>query len=77
MDTDKKVVRDNDEGEGPDAKGATEEDNIKIDTIKGSETLGYKGEAHEEHTGQTGGRKVPDPEGDVADQNPKIKHSSH
>ena len=78
MDTDKKVVRDNHEGEGPDAKGATEEDNVKIDTIKGSETLGYKGEAHEEHSGQNSPRNIPEPAGDLADNKdaPKIKRPS-
>ena len=33
-------------------KGATEEQNEKIDAIVGNEVLGYEGAAHGEHSGQ-------------------------
>jgi hypothetical protein len=61
-------VTDNDTG--GDAKGAVEGDVERIRDIKGSETLGYKGEAHEEHTGQATPRRNPDPKGDLADNDP-------
>lgn len=56
-----------DDSEGPDSKGATENEIDRIQDIKGSETLGYKGEAREEHSGQNSPREVPDPKGDLAD----------
>ena len=43
---------DDDEKDAPDAKGAVEEDNRKIRTIKGNEVLGYDGSGREEHSGQ-------------------------
>jgi len=64
-----KTTTDNDPG--PDGKGATEEQTQRIESIKGSETLGYKGEAHEEHTGAKTPRRNPDPTGDLADNKPE------
>ena len=64
-----KITRDNDPG--PDGKGAVEEDIQRIESIKGSETLGYKGEAHEEHSGQKTPRENPDPKADLADNRPQ------
>lgn len=65
-----KVVRSDDEQDAPDAKGATEDKVERIDTIKGSEVLGYKGEAREEHSGQNSPRRSPDLDGDLADNKP-------
>jgi hypothetical protein len=62
-------VTDNDTG--GDAKGALESEVERIRVIKGSETLGYKGEAREEHSGQNSPRQTPDPKGDLADNNPE------
>ena len=61
-------VTDNDTG--GDAKGAVESEVERIRVIKGSETLGHQGEAHEEHTGQSSPRRNPDPKGDLADNDP-------
>ena len=61
-------ITDNDTG--GDAKGAVEGEVEHIRDIKGSETLGYKGEAREEHSGQNSPRRVPDPKGDLADNDP-------
>lgn len=69
-----------DEPDGTDAnQGATEDQVERIRDIKGSEVLGHKGEAREEHSGQNEPRENPDPDGDLADnegiptapQNPK------
>jgi hypothetical protein len=65
-----KVVRSDDEQDASDAKGATEDQVEKINTIKGGEVLGYKGEAREEHSGQNSPRRVPGLEGDLADNDP-------
>jgi hypothetical protein len=46
------TYRKEDEKNGPDAKGAVEEDVQRIDDIKGSEVLGYDGAGREEHSGQ-------------------------
>ncbi|HVT02660.1 MAG TPA: hypothetical protein VHL58_04705 [Thermoanaerobaculia bacterium] len=64
-----KTTTDNDPG--PEGKGATEEQVQRIQAIKGSETLGNKGEAHEEHTGQNSPRRNPDPTDDLADNRPE------
>lgn len=48
-------------------EGAREEQTERIRAIKGSEALGYKGEAREEHSGQNPPRDTPDPKGDLAD----------
>ena len=40
-----------------DEKGATESELEKIDTIKGSEALGYEGAGREEHSGENSPRK--------------------
>jgi hypothetical protein len=61
-------VTDNDTG--GDAKGAVESEVERIRVIKGSETLGYKGEAHEEHSGQNPPRPAPGLKGDLADNDP-------
>lgn len=66
----KTTYRKGDEAGSPDSKGATEDQMVNT-TIKGSETLGYKGEAKGEHSGQNSPRRVPDPTGDLANQNPK------
>jgi hypothetical protein len=62
-----KEYRDNSEHEH---EGAREEQNERIEGITGSETLGYKGEAREEHSGQTSARPNPDPPNDLADNRP-------
>ena len=56
-----------DEPSGADSKGATEEQVERIRDIKGGETMGYKGEAREEHSGQNEPRETPEPDGDLAD----------
>jgi len=61
-------ITDNDTG--GDAKGAVESEVEHIRVIKGSETLGYKGEAHAEHSGESAPRRNPDPQGDLADNDP-------
>lgn len=48
-------------------EGALEEQTERIRAIKGSEALGYKGEAREEHSGQNPPRENPEPKGDLAD----------
>jgi hypothetical protein len=70
--SDTKIVRDDKSSSGPDGKGATEKPSEiqRIETIKGSEVLGYPGGAREEHSGQNPPRKNPDPEGDLADNKP-------
>jgi hypothetical protein len=40
-----------------DEKGATEAEMEKIDTINGSEVLGYEGAGREEHSGENSPRK--------------------
>ena len=40
-----------------DEKGATESQVEKIDTIKGSEVLGYEGAGREEHSGENSPRQ--------------------
>lgn len=53
-----------------DEKGATESEMVKIDTIKGSEVLGYEGAGREEHSGENSpkpGNKLTD---DLADNKP-------
>jgi hypothetical protein len=49
--------------EGPDDKGATEDQVQRIEEIKGGETLGYIGDAREEHSGEN----EPCDDGDLAD----------
>lgn len=49
--------------EGPDDKGATEDQVQRIEEIKGGEALGYIGEAREEHSGENEPRQ----DGDLAD----------
>ena len=61
-----------DDTSGGDAKGAVESEVRRIRTIRGSEVLGYEGEAHEEHTGEEGSEEeeVEEPEGHLADNDP-------
>jgi hypothetical protein len=60
-----KTVRDDERG-----PGATEDNNVKIQEIHGSEVLGYKGEGREEHSGQTATNDLSDPKDDLADNDP-------
>ncbi len=53
-----------------DEKGATEEDMEKIDTIKGSEVLGYEGAGREEHSGENSPRESTKLTDDLADNKP-------
>ena len=53
-----------------DEKGATEEDLEKIDTIKGSEVLGYEGAGREEHSGENSPREGNRFTDDLADNKP-------
>ena len=62
--------------EEPDAKGATEEQNEKIDVIKGDEVLGYEGSGREEHSGQNKPRELDTPD-DLADNQPADRPSRH
>ena len=55
-----------------DEKGATEEDNQKIDVIRGAEVLGYEGSGREEHSGENAPRrKSGDLKDDLADNRPE------
>jgi hypothetical protein len=60
-----RTVRDNERG-----PGATEDKNVKIQEIHGSEVLGYKGEARGEHSGQDATDDLTDPKADLADNKP-------
>ena len=53
-----------------DEKGATEKDIEKIDTIKGSEVLGYEGAGREEHSGENAPRESNKLTDDLADNKP-------
>ena len=67
----KKTVYRKDDTKSTPGATSTEDQNVKIRTIKGSETLGYKGEAHGEHSGQNSPRPVDDLDGDLADNSTK------
>lgn len=78
---DRKKVRSSPDGPGrrkvniePDGagdKGAVEAETQPIAMIKGSEVLGAKGEAREEHSGQNRPRTTPGTTGDMADNKPE------
>ncbi|MHB0969821.1 MAG: hypothetical protein ACYC7A_10345 [Thermoanaerobaculia bacterium] len=53
--------------EGPDDKGATEDEVQRIEEIKGGETLGYIGGAREEHSGENEPSEDGDLTSDLAD----------
>jgi hypothetical protein len=53
-----------------DEKGATEDKNQKITTIKGDEVLGYEGQGREEHSGQNAPREQETLEEELADNRP-------
>jgi hypothetical protein len=63
-----KTIRDNERG-----PGATEDKNVKIEEIHGSEALGYKGEGREEHSGQDATDDLSEPNADLADNRPDQK----
>ncbi len=54
-----------------DEKGATEEEVEKIDTIRGSEVLGYEGAGREEHSGENAPKPADDLRDDLADNRPE------
>jgi hypothetical protein len=54
-----------------DEKGATEEDNEKIQVIRGAEVLGYEGAGREEHSGENSPDKKNDPRDELADNKPE------
>jgi hypothetical protein len=54
-----------------DEKGATEAQMEKIDTIKGSEVLGYEGAGREEHSGENSPKKSNKLTDDLADNKPE------
>jgi hypothetical protein len=53
-----------------DEKGATEDELEKIDTIKGSEVLGYEGAGREEHSGENSPKESSRLTDDLADNKP-------
>jgi hypothetical protein len=65
------TVKITDSDRGADSKGATEDQVQRITGIKGSEALGYKSEAHEEHSGKSSPPRNPDPDSDFADNKPE------
>src|SRR5712691_8291284 len=54
-----------------DEKGATETEVEKIDTIVGSEVLGYEGAGREEHSGENAPTPITDLRGELADNLPE------
>jgi hypothetical protein len=54
-----------------DEKGATEEQNQKIDVIRGTEALGYEGAGREEHSGENAPTRPSDPRDELADNEPE------
>jgi hypothetical protein len=54
-----------------DEKGATEEDNEKIQVIRGAEVLGYEGAGREEHSGENSPVRKNDPRDELADNKPE------
>jgi len=59
-----------------DEKGATEEENQKIDVIRGTEALGYEGSGREEHSGENSPREPKDLTSELADNKPEQTPSS-
>jgi hypothetical protein len=54
-----------------DAKGAIEEEFVRIECIDGYEVLGYRGEGREEHSGENTPRALEDQLGELADNLPE------
>lgn len=54
-----------------DEKGATEEQNEKIEVIRGAESLGYEGAGREEHSGENSPRPPRDLRDELADNEPE------
>jgi hypothetical protein len=54
-----------------DEKGATEEDNQKIDVIRGAEVLGYEGAGREEHSGENSPTPAKNQKDELADNKPE------
>ena len=54
-----------------DEKGATEREVEKIDTIVGSEVLGYEGAGREEHSGENSPTPPDDLRDELADNQPE------
>ncbi|HKB79866.1 MAG TPA: hypothetical protein VKH35_09140 [Thermoanaerobaculia bacterium] len=50
-----------------DDKGATESEVVRINTIRGKESLGYEGSGREEHSGENAPEPAEDLEDDLAD----------
>jgi len=58
-------------GMANDEKGATEREVEKIDTIVGSEVLGYEGAGREEHSGENSPTPPDDLRDELADNQPE------
>jgi hypothetical protein len=54
-----------------DEKGATEDEVEKIDTIRGTEVLGYEGAGREEHSGENAPTPPTDLSDELADNRPE------
>ncbi|MFN2441689.1 MAG: hypothetical protein ABR517_03290 [Thermoanaerobaculia bacterium] len=54
-----------------DAKGAIEEDFVRIECIDGYEVLGYRGEGREEHSGENSPLAFEDQLAELADNLPE------
>jgi len=54
-----------------DEKGAIESQVEKIDTIRGSEVLGYEGAGREEHSGENSPKQPSDLQDELADNRPE------
>ena len=54
-----------------DDKGATEDQVDRINTIRGSEVLGYEGAGREEHSGENSPKKSGDLKSELADNEKK------
>jgi hypothetical protein len=54
-----------------DEKGATEAEVEKIDTIRGTEVLGYEGSGREEHSGENSPEPPEDLRDELADNTPE------
>ena len=59
-----------------DEKGAVEDEVEKIDTIVGSESLGYEGAGREEHSGENAPTPITDLRDELADNMPEDVDSS-
>lgn len=54
-----------------DEKGATEDEVEKIDTIRGTEALGYEGSGREEHSGENAPKEPKTLNDELADNRPQ------